>query len=214
VPRVGNLIHQTTTGTGTSNLTLAPVNGKRSFNTEFGTGGTDVFDYFISSRTAAEWEIGTGHLSDSTTLVRDTVVASSNSNEAVNFGEGTKDVTNFSRAANLMVLDAEDQGPIAGGADVTSKSLGTISSGTVTPDPGDRQMQHYTNDGAHTLAPHATKKGSFYLDITNGASAGAITTSGWTKVTGDSFTTTNGHKFRCICSLGNGGSLLQVQALQ
>jgi hypothetical protein len=115
---------------------------------------------------------------------------------------------NFTPAA----INVQDQ-TITGGANVTSLSLGTISTGTVTPDPGDRPMQHYTNNGAHTLAPGAVV-GYYLLDITNGASAGAITTSGWTKVAGDSFTTTNGNKFRCSCSIGNGGSLLSVQALQ
>ena len=102
---------------------------------------------------------------------------------------------------------------LTGGVIVTSKSLGTITTGTVTPDPGDRPQQHYTNGGAHTLGVSANA-GSILLDITNDASAGAITTSGFTKVTGDSFTTTDGHKFRCHISIGNGGSLLQVQALQ
>lgn len=116
--------------------------------------------------------------------------------------------SNFTPAA----INVQDQ-TITGGANVTSLSLGTVSSGTLTPDPGDRPMQHYTNNGAHTLAPGAVV-GYYLLDITNGASAGTITTSGWTKVSGDSFTTTNGNKFRCSCSVGNGGSLLSVQALQ
>ena len=109
-------------------------------------------------------------------------------------------------------LDLEDQ-TVTGGARVTSKSLGTITTGTTTLDPGDRAMQHYTNGGAHTLAP-GSNTGSLFLDITNNASAGAITTSGWTKVSGDSFTTSNGHKFRCSCSIGDAGSLLNVQAMQ
>lgn len=100
-----------------------------------------------------------------------------------------------------------------GGAGVTSKDLGTISSGTVTPNPSNRKLQHYVNNGAHTLAPGAVT-GWYHLDITNDASAGAITTSGWTKVKGDSFTTTNGHKFRCYASIGNAGSLLFVNAMQ
>ena len=112
----------------------------------------------------------------------------------------------------VVKLAVEDQ-TLTGGVVVTSKDLGTISSGTVTPDPGDRPMQHYINGGAHTLAPSGNG-GSALIDITNNASAGAITTSGFTKVTGDVFTTTNGHKFRCHISVGNGGSLLQVQALQ
>ena len=127
---------------------------------------------------------------------------------AVNLEIGV-DVPAYASAAKL---DVEDQ-TLTGGARVTSKNLGTVSSGTLTPDPGDRQMQHYTNNGAHTLAP-GTNVGSYLLDITNGASAGAITTSGWTKVSGAAFTTTNGHKFRCSCTIGNGGSLLIVEALQ
>lgn len=107
--------------------------------------------------------------------------------------------------------DTADQ-TITGGARITSLSLGTIATGTVTPDPGDRPMQHYTNGGAHTLAPGANP-GSYMLDITNNGSAGVITISGWTKVTG-SFDTTNAHKFRCHASIGNGGSLLSIQALQ
>jgi hypothetical protein len=112
----------------------------------------------------------------------------------------------------VAMLDQENQA-LTGGATVTSKSLGTLSTGTLTLDMGDRPLQHYTNGGAHTLAPGSVN-GAAIVDITNNGSAGAITTSGWTKVTGDILTTTNGHKFRCHCSVGNGGSLLVVQALQ
>lgn len=91
---VGNLVHETSITTGTGNQTLVAVNGKRTFNTEFGTGGTDVFDYFISNPDAAEWEIGTGHMSTSTVLVRDTVIQSSNSDSAVSFTAGEKNITN------------------------------------------------------------------------------------------------------------------------
>jgi hypothetical protein len=93
MPSVEDLVHETATTTGTGNFTVSNVSGKQSFNSAFGTGGTDLFFYFISHRTAAEWEQGTGHLSAATTLVRDTVWSSSNSNAAVNFSAGTKDVT-------------------------------------------------------------------------------------------------------------------------
>ncbi len=109
-------------------------------------------------------------------------------------------------------LDVADQ-VVTGGVRITSLSDGTKSSGTYTPDPGDRPMIHITNGGAFTLAP-GSNNGFYLLDITNNASAGAITTSGWTKVTGDAFTTTNGNIFRCSCSIGNGGSLLSVTAMQ
>lgn len=114
--------------------------------------------------------------------------------------------------ANIAKLNVEDQ-VLTGGVRVTSKDLGTIISGTLTPDPGDRPMQHYINGGAHTLAPSANN-GSLLLDITNNASSGVITTSGFTWVAGDAFTTTNGHKFRCSISIGSAGSLLSVQKLQ
>lgn len=90
---VSSLVHETTTTTGTGTLTLTNASGKRSFNTAFGTGGTDAFYYFISHQSAAEYEWGTGHLSASTTLVRDTIIGSSNANAAVSFAAGTKDVT-------------------------------------------------------------------------------------------------------------------------
>lgn len=107
MPAPSDLVHETTVGTGTGNLDLINVNGKRSFNTAFGNGApTNVFDYFISHRTAAEWERGTGHMSDSDTLVRDTVIASSNSNNAVNFSAGTKDVTNDVPAGRRLLFDA------------------------------------------------------------------------------------------------------------
>lgn len=99
MPAPSDLIHQQSTSTGLGNITLTTVNGKRSFNDGFGTGGTDKFDYFISHQSAAEWERGTGHLSATTTLVRDTVIASSNANAAVSFSAGNKDIVNDIPAA-------------------------------------------------------------------------------------------------------------------
>jgi hypothetical protein len=113
--------------------------------------------------------------------------------------------------STVAMLGTADQ-TITGGARVTSLSDGTKSSGTYTPDPGDRPMIHITNGGAFTLAP-GSNTGSYMLDITNNASAGTITTSGWTKVTGG-FTYANGDKFRCYCSIGSAGSVLQILALQ
>ena len=80
----------TTTGTGDITLSGTAPTGYESFNTAFGTG--TYFFYCISSDGGSEWEVGEGHLSASTTLVRDTVLQSSNSDAAVNFSSGTKDV--------------------------------------------------------------------------------------------------------------------------
>ena len=103
------------------------------------------------------------------------------------------------------------------GYTATGYSAGTKSSGTFTPDPANGNFQYATNGGAHTLAPPSTGTGdsvSLVLDYTNNGSAGAITTSGFTKVTGDAFTTTDGNKFRCYITVGNAGSHLNVVAMQ
>jgi hypothetical protein len=101
---------------------------------------------------------------------------------------------------------------VTGGAEVTTKDLGAITTGTVTPDPSARAKQKYTNGGAHTLAPSA-KHGSYTIDIENVSGAGAITVSGWTKVSGDPRTTTVGHKFRGYADIGAGGSSIVFEQL-
>lgn len=100
-----SLVQETSTSTGTGNLILAVKNGYRDFATAFGTGvTTNVFYYFISDSTNNAWEVGTGHMSDAVTLVRDTIIESSNSNATVNFLGGTLNVVNDIRAANQVDL--------------------------------------------------------------------------------------------------------------
>lgn len=87
-------VKDTTTSTGTGNLTLsgtAPT-GFVNFNTAFGTGSGNTFQYVIDSSGGSEWEVGIGYLSASTTLVRSTILASSNSGSAVSLSAGTKNV--------------------------------------------------------------------------------------------------------------------------
>ena len=108
-----------------------------------------------------------------------------------------------------VIYSSDEDQAVTGGATISVKDLGTKSTGTVTPDPGDRPMQKYTNAGAHTLAPGSVY-GTYMLDIINTTGAGAITTSGWTKVVGDSFNTTTTSKFRCHCSVSADMSMLQV----
>ncbi len=89
---VADRVRETTTTTGTGNITLAgAVTGFRTFNAAFGT--NVLFYYVIDSDGGTEWEVGEGYLSGSTTLVRKEVKSSSNSNALVNFSAGTKRVT-------------------------------------------------------------------------------------------------------------------------
>ena len=115
--------------------------------------------------------------------------------------------------ADSALISVNADQVVTGGTRVTVLDHGNKGTGTVTLDPGDRPIQKYTNTGAHTLAP-GSNYGNYLLDILNSATAGSVTTSGWTKVSGDSFTLTNGHKFRCHASITADGSLLVVTALQ
>lgn len=89
-------VQESTTTTGTGDLTVTAVTGYLTFNTAFSTGVTNLFFYVISHD--ADWETGVGYLSAATTLVRNTVLASSNANALVNFGAGTKYVFNTAPA--------------------------------------------------------------------------------------------------------------------
>lgn len=80
---------ETTTTTGTGAVTLAgAAAGFQAFSSSLSTG--DSTYYCITDGTS--WEVGKGTLTSSTTLTRDTVFASSNSNALVSWSAGSKDV--------------------------------------------------------------------------------------------------------------------------
>lgn len=86
-------VADTTTTTGTGNITCAnsPPTGFRTFEGNVSTG--DTFFYFIRHRSASEWEAGLGTKNASAHVIeRTTVLKSSNANAAVSFAAGTKDV--------------------------------------------------------------------------------------------------------------------------
>ena len=96
MPNFYDRVEDTTTTTGSSDMTLsgtAPT-GRVTFSAAFGSGGVEAkrFAYVIQSSDESQWETGIGYLSASTTLVRETVIQSSNSNSAVTFSAGTKKV--------------------------------------------------------------------------------------------------------------------------
>lgn len=101
------------------------------------------------------------------------------------------------------VEETLDNGVLApsGGSEVTGGFTfepydhGTVSSGSITPNPSQCLKQTVTNNGAFTLNA-TTECGDVELHVTNGASAGTITFSGFVKkYTSDPITTTNTHKF-------------------
>ncbi len=101
---------------------------------------------------------------------------------------------------------------VSGGATVTSLSQ---SAGNITMDCGARPSQYITNSGAFTITAPAAD-GSCIIDVENGASAGAITLSGFSPNTmgGATVTTTNGQNFRLFVSRVHSHSNIFAVALQ
>ena len=86
---VKDRVKETTTTTGTGTYTLAGAStGFQSFSV-IGNGNTTY--YAVTDN--VNWEVGIGtYTSSGTTLSRDSVLASSNGGNAVNWGAGTKDI--------------------------------------------------------------------------------------------------------------------------
>ena len=124
----------TTTGTGTLNLSGA-VSGFQTFVAGVGDGNTTY--YAIVNRDEDEWETGLGTVTDASTdtLARTTVLASSNSDNAVDFSSGTKDVFVTLPASRASFLDANNNfilGTGATGIDYSLKFDGESSDGIIT----------------------------------------------------------------------------------
>ncbi|MCK1742172.1 hypothetical protein IVA80_15210 [Bradyrhizobium sp. 139] len=104
---------------------------------------------------------------------------------------------------------------VTGGFKVTPFSNGAMGTGTFTFDPTKGNYQSATNSGAVAiLAP--TSDCAIDVLITNSATAGSLTFSGYTvgASTGDALTTTNGHKFLVSIRRIGGVSTYIIKALQ
>lgn len=126
--RTADRIRDTTTTTGTGSLTISgtgPV-GYRSFSSITSITTNDTFLCLTAHQTANEWEVGLYTYTNSTTLARTTILASSNAGSAVSFSAGTKDVV-LVQTAEREVLTTELQVPKLTGGDAASSAL-TIQS--------------------------------------------------------------------------------------
>ena len=86
-------VKETTTSTGTGTINLAGA--ETGFETFVaGVGNSNTCYYCIAHQSADEFEVGLGTVTDATpdTLARTTIISSSNSDSAVDFSAGTKDV--------------------------------------------------------------------------------------------------------------------------
>jgi len=112
----------TTTGTGTLNLDGAETD----FETFVaGIGSTNTTYYAIVNTGTGEFEVGIGTVTDATpdTLSRDTIISSSNSDNAVNFTAGTKDVFCTQPASKAVYLDANNE-PVGAASEAFAIKMG------------------------------------------------------------------------------------------
>lgn len=114
---------------------------------------------------------------------------------------------------NRVTSNADDA--LTGGYTTTAVDDGTKSTGTYTPTPAGGNMKRIVNGGAFTLAaPTAADDYTLVIQITNNASAGAVTLTGFTRTSGDALTVTNTSKFFIFITKCNGLTIAVVQALQ
>jgi hypothetical protein len=119
----------TTTGTGTFDLGGA-VSGFESFVTAIGNGNTT---YYSIVNENGEFEVGLGTVTDAATdtLSRDTIISSSNSDAAVNFTAGTKNVFCTLPASKAVILDSSGNIVANNGSNLTNLNADNLASGTL-----------------------------------------------------------------------------------
>jgi len=100
------------------------------------------------------------------------------------------------------------------GVTATAVDDGTKSSGTYTPATAGGNMRYIVNGGAFTLAAPTGGSFTMVIQITNNASAGTITLSGFNKTSGSPLTTTNGDDFLLYITVCNGFKFANVVAMQ
>lgn len=129
MPTTFDRVWETTTTTGTGAVTLAgAVAGYQTFAV-VGNGGT----CFYCITDDSDWEVGLGTYSTTgPTLTRTTVYASTNSNAAVSFGAGSKDVFLTAPAQLLNRIENITSGQVSSGAiQGALGSVRNIASGTI-----------------------------------------------------------------------------------
>ena len=165
-------VRETTTTTGTGAVSLGgAVSGYETFAA--GIGNNNNCYYAIIHRTANEWEVGYGLLDgDSSDLTRTTPISSSNSDSAVDFASGTKDVFVTLPASKAVYED--------NGSDVTLPDDLILDSDSAVLKFGDDQDTTLTHTDGTGLTLNSTNKLTFgdVATYINQSSDGVMTIAG------------------------------------
>lgn len=119
-------VQETTTSTGTGTITLAGASV--GFNTFSVIGDGNTTYYTIAG--GSQWEVGLGtYTSSGTTLSRDVVLSSSNSNALVDFSAGVKNAFVTYPSGKAVYYDASGNTTLGGNL----TALGNLGIGTSSP---------------------------------------------------------------------------------
>jgi hypothetical protein len=125
---VNDRVKETSTTTGTGTFTLAgAVLGFETFSTAIGNTNTT---YYSIVNENGEFEVGLGTVGAGT-LARTTILSSSNSDAAVNFSAGTKDVFCTLPASKAVILDSSGNIVANNGSNLTNLNADNLASGTL-----------------------------------------------------------------------------------
>ncbi len=130
---IADRVRETTTTTGTGTITLGGAVGNfETFTANLSDGDTTY--YAIVDANNSDFEVGLGTFTASgTTLARTTIIASSNSNSAVDLSSGSKDVFITLPASKMVFQDANGNVTIPGDLTVSGDdiTMGTNTSGNL-----------------------------------------------------------------------------------
>ena len=145
----------TTTGTGTLTLDGAASEEYRTFSSAIGNGNTCY--YSIALPDSAEWEVGLGTVAAGT-LARTTPIASSNSNNAVNFSAGTKQVISVTPAALFDAIASHIADATLHFTEASISHANILNIGTNTHAQIDTALATAATHAANTSNPHSVTK--------------------------------------------------------
>ena len=141
---VADRVRETTTTTGTGTYTLAgAVTGFETFGS---VGNTNTTYYCCTDGTDFEVGVGT-YTSSGTTLARTTILQSSNSDNAVNWSSGTRQIFCTLPAEKAVIEDASNNVAIGGELSATSLDI----SGNIDVD-GTTNVDNIDVDGSTNLS--------------------------------------------------------------